>query len=556
MCLWKIGKVLLLFIFVISLSACNYYEDIDNDKDKDKDRDNDVEELITLYTISLYNGEEVIKVFENIEANTLIELPVLEEDGMLFVGYEIEDSIYYDEYTVTSDISLYACFEVVTEVFEYQESEDESTLGITGYTGNATHLKIPQTINGKVVSGIFTYAFEESNLVEVIIPVDAYVNAFAFKNSTELTEVSFYGNYLLTESHIWSQPYYDEIIADNPDTCIITEGSIEEGFWTFSDGCPIKEVISKNPPIIVEGIEYHSYNVIVDKNYSSLNWQSSFGSFAFSGATSLVTVQVPRLDAWFLPSTFEGCISLEEIIVDEESESFTVLDGVLYNKDLTKLLYYPPSKEGISYTLLDSLSSINPEAFADNMFLETIIISEYYTEDFNILGLNNLKEIIVNENNEYYYAIDGILFKENELVKYPAAKSGDSYTLPAGILSIGPNAFTFNKYLETIGLGSELTKICPQAFYGAEMLSELNIPSSVIYIGTCIVVNSNINTIIINRSFLIDGSITSIYVGFGPVDTEIFKVYVPDDSIDEYLAHMFWSNYDEVIYSLSEYNSE
>ncbi len=536
-----IAKFLLLFIFAAGLSACN----------------NDNEETIAKYTVSLYNGEELIEVIENIEENTLIELPILDEDGMLFVGYGVEGFVYYDEYTVISDMSLYANFEVVTDVFEYFEFEQEpNKIGITGYTGSATHLKIPQMINEKVVSSIRSYAFDESNLIEVIIPVDAYVNSLAFNNSTELKEVSFYGDYLLTELHMIGNLEYDEIIAENPDTCIIIEGSIEEGSWIFSDGCPIKEIRNKTASIVIDEVEYSSYYAIVDNNFYSLNTRMSFGRGAFKGATSLEQVQIPKATGLFFSDTFEGCVSLKEIIVDEESEFFTVLDGILYNKNLTKLIYYPPGKEDASYTLLESLTSINVYAFLDNIFLETIIINEGFSEDFSNLGLSNLKEIIVDENNEKYFTIDGVLFKGVELAKYPAAKSGNSYILPQGILSIGPNAFANNKYLEIIDLGSELINISMQAFYGVEVLSELNIPSSVLYIECYTLTNSSVNTVIVNRSFLIDGVITSLAVSFGPVGEEDFRIYVPDDSIDEYLAYIFWENYSDIIYPKSEYGSE
>ncbi|KFZ27634.1 MAG: hypothetical protein KQ78_00173 [Candidatus Izimaplasma bacterium HR2] len=534
MILKKYGKVLLIFVLVLSLSACG----------KDK------------YTISLYNGDELVEVIEDVEDDTIINLPILEEDGMLFVGYEDLKSVYYDEYIGTSDISLYAVFEVVTDVFEYEEFEYESTIGITGYIGNATHLKIPQTINGKVVSSIMMHSFEESNLVEVIIPVDARVNSFAFNNSIELKEVSFYGDYLLSEFHIINNLDYDEIMAENPDTCIITEGSLGEGSWNFSKGCPIMEVTSTSNPVNIDGAEYHTYSAEIDKNYFPLGMHSSIASWAFDGAISLETVQIPKADGWLNVDAFHGCISLKEIMADEESEFFTVLDGIMYNKDLTKLLYYPPSKKGSSYTLLDSLTYINAKGFNDNMFLETIVINEYYTGSFSILGLNNLKEIIVNENNTEYSSIDGILFKGIELVKYPAAKIGDSYTVLPGILSIGPNAFAFNQNLKSIDLGSNIINIDIQAFYGVEKLLELNIPSSVLYIEFNIIMDSSIDVIILNRSVLVDGSITPISTGLGRIDEDDLRIYVPDDSIDEYLEHIFWSRYSDRIYLLSEYTSE
>lgn len=534
MVLKKYGKVLLLFIITLSLSACG----------KDE------------ITISLYNGDELIEVIENVEVDTIAELPILEEEGMLFVGYEDVDSVYYDEYIGNSDISLYAIFEVVTDVFLYEEFEYEPTIGITGYIGNATHLKIPQTINGKVVSSIMSYSFEESDLVEVIIPIDAFVNSWAFNNSTELKEVSFYGKYLLTINSVMPNIKYDELLAENSDNCIITDGSIEEGSWTFSDGCPIIEVTSVSAPVNIDGTEYYTYSIIINKNLHELNHHQSFGSWAFKGATSLLKVEIPKADTWFFPDTFEGCISLEEVIVDDDSRFFTVLDGVLYTKNLERLEYYPPSKEGTSYTLIDSLTSIGATAFLDNMFLETIIFNEYYDGGFSILGLNNLKQIIVNEDNEKYSTIDGVLFKGVELVKYPAAKTGDSYTMPLGILSIGPNSFAYNKYLETLDLGNILINIDIQAFYGVQTMTELTIPSSVIYIEYNTLSYSSIKTVIVTRSYVSDGSITLLSTGFGRIDKETLNIFVPDDSIDEYLDHMFWGYFSDIIHPMSEYSSD
>ncbi|MCF7925218.1 MAG: ABC transporter permease, partial [Candidatus Izimaplasma sp.] len=59
---------------------------------------------------------------------------------------------------------------------------------------------------------------------------------------------------------------YDEIMADNPD-CVKTmndpDGPNPDG-WTFPETCPIQEVIKQNESVVVDGVEYYSYELIID----------------------------------------------------------------------------------------------------------------------------------------------------------------------------------------------------------------------------------------------------------------------------------------------------
>ena len=85
------------------------------------------------------------------------------------------------------------------------------------------------------------------------------------------------------------------------------------------------------------------------------------------------------------------------------------------------------------------------------------------------------------------------------------------------------------------------------------LLTELNIPASCIYIDNYIVVDSSIDTLILNRSNINDDSITFLWAGLGRFDFDNLIIYVPDDSIDIYINNKFWEYYIDIIHPISEY---
>ena len=50
--------------------------------------------------------------------------------------------------------------------------------------------------------------------------------------------------------------------------------------------------------------------------------------------------------------------NLTEIVIDPNNQHFTSIDGVLFNKEATKLLVYPANKEG-DYTFPDSVTPVS-----------------------------------------------------------------------------------------------------------------------------------------------------------------------------------------------------
>lgn len=76
---------------------------------------------------------------------------------------------------------------------------------------------------------------------------------------------------------------------------------------------------------------------------------------------------------------FTGCSLMTAITVDSNNRFFSAVDGVLFNKDRTKLICYPASKAGESYIVPNTVKVIGRNAFKYCENLKSIEIPEGVT---------------------------------------------------------------------------------------------------------------------------------------------------------------------------------
>lgn len=72
----------------------------------------------------------------------------------------------------------------------------------------------------------------------------------------------------------------------------------------------------------------------------------------------------------------EDCQNLTEIHIDNANPYFMEVDDVIYNAEMTELLFYSRSKKDGSFTVPDTVETICDYAFSGNQYLEEIIFSE------------------------------------------------------------------------------------------------------------------------------------------------------------------------------------
>lgn len=121
--------------------------------------------------------------------------------------------------------------------------------------------------------------------------------------------------------------------------------------------------------------------------------------------------------------------------------------------ELPKGAFYQTNITGI--TIPASVEKINASAFQDTP---------------------NLKEILVAEGNEYFKAIDGVLYSTDGsiLIAYPAGKAAESYTTPESVTRIRALAFSGQQKTPVINITNNVMVIEGQAFYECNGIKSIN----------------------------------------------------------------------------------
>ena len=96
---------------------------------------------------------------------------------------------------------------------------------------------------------------------------------------------------------------------------------------------------------------------------------------AFGGCSSLTSVTIPDSVTSIGDFAFSGCSSLTSIEVGKGNTKYTSEDGVLFDKNKTRLIQFPNGKSG-HYTIPDSVTSIGDHAFRVCSSLTSVTIPD------------------------------------------------------------------------------------------------------------------------------------------------------------------------------------
>ena len=214
---------------------------------------------------------------------------------------------------------------------------------------------------------------------------------------------------------------------------------------------------------------------------------------------------------------FYGCSKLEKISVEEGNPWLSVYDGVLYNKEMTEIIYVPQAIKG-AVTLPNTLSDIG-NYFSSCRGLISITIPKSiksisdraFSGCYNLVEVYNLSPYITvtkgDSSNGYigYYAFDVYTSKdiESKLFTdengYTFHKNDDTYTLVGyrenafklnlpstcngKTYTINPNLFYYCDAIVDVTILGGVTSIGDSAFYMCENLVNVTIGNSVTSIG-------------------------------------------------------------------------
>ena len=202
-----------------------------------------------------------------------------------------------------------------------------------------------------------------------------------------------------------------------------------------------------------------------------------------------------------IAATFISSSNLSRINVDSNNKYFTSVDGILFDKDSTRLIKYPENRDGSSYEVPNTVNTIDANAFGSCKNLQTIVIADsvekigdsaFYGSKLKTINLGggitninnkpfygalNLTNINVITENDKYESENGVLFNKGKtiLIKCPPAIiNGEVYEIPNTVVEIGPQSF-YRSQIKNVIIPSSVKKIGSESFFQCYNLEELNL---------------------------------------------------------------------------------
>ena len=198
----------------------------------------------------------------------------------------------------------------------------------------------------------------------------------------------------------------------------------------------------------------------------------SIGTLAFQRCELIKSVHLPQkavLDN-SVGSPFGGCDALTDISVDSDSEDYSCIDGVLFDKTGEQLVRYPNGKGG-SYSIPDGIKTIGRFAFEGCSDLHSVdfpdsvtLIKQGAFQDCRLLGAVTLSKNLDTVENDAFRSCgltDIELPMSLKMIGENAFSSCHlrSVVVPEGVTEIGYNAFFLNTDLEKVILPSSVTSM-------------------------------------------------------------------------------------------------
>lgn len=222
----------------------------------------------------------------------------------------------------------------------------------------------------------------------------------------------------------------------------------------------------------------------------------SIGYNAFDHCSSLLSISIPESVISIGSSVFHYCDNLLEILVADSNSFYSDIDGVLFNKNATKLLSYPGGRKG-AYDIPTSVIIIGKSSFqgCNGLTSVTIPAGVICIENSAFYGTKGLKSVALPDGlkdiENYAFAwcenLTRITIHEGitsiARSTFSGCKSLSSVTIPKGVTIIGDSAFNDCGSLTSVTIPEGVTSIDNAAFFRCSSLTKVTIPNSLNSIG-------------------------------------------------------------------------
>ena len=229
------------------------------------------------------------------------------------------------------------------------------------------------------------------------------------------------------------------------------------------------------------------------------------GDFAFNKCTSFenTTIKIPAslkkmgedydlngnnvgIGSHFFYNFGANVRKFEAFEVEEGNNNFVAIDGVLYTKDLKRLVCYPRNKKDKTYEIQEGVELLDQMSIASNMTLSTLILSDSliikeqtypqftwendHLLDYSLYNYNAIENIEVKDTNPNYKSNDGVLYtKDMKNLVYISSGRTKEVIIPDGVETINDNSIYWSQVARSVSkmyIPASVTNISDSALKG------------------------------------------------------------------------------------------
>ncbi len=215
---------------------------------------------------------------------------------------------------------------------------------------------------------------------------------------------------------------------------------------------------------------------------------TSIGKNAFSEC-DMISIMIAGSVSFIADYAFSSCKKIISVDVAIDNQNYCSDDGILFNKNKTKLILYPAAKSETSYSIPDSVTHIGAASF------------EYCDNLSNI----NIPNSVINIGRIAFYGSSALT----------------SIAIPNSVTSIEEGAFIDCRGLTSVTIGNSVTSIVSSAFSGCTGLTSI-----INYASTPQTITASV---------------------FNNVNKSTCTLYVPAESLAAYQAADVWKNFGNIL---------
>ena len=287
------------------------------------------------------------------------------------------------------------------------------------------------------------------------------------------------------------------------ESIVIPDNVVDIGESAFENCASLKDVTLGAKTGNIGKYAFENCSALTSITIPDSVWK--IGDYAFYKCRNLQKINIGSLVYVMNEGVFMNCDSLSEVEISKDNPFFTSKDGVVFDKNGQKLIYYPHNKPLEHYVVPEGVKVIEERAIKNGKFRYITIppsvniigsynncqsLSDIYymgtREEWDKIAIDEYNNVIVNavvhfNDGNKMNIYENLKYREEEDRVYVTGlidKSAQHISIPGEIngktVEIGSRAFA-NTELVSVALDEKIKTIPYEAFYNCTKLENINL---------------------------------------------------------------------------------